>query len=117
MTKEAIMILAGTEGHENQGRIFNALEAAKEFVEAGDEVEVIFDGAATQWVELLEDPDHDYHELYSQVKGDVGVCDFCAGAFGATDAVNDAGLVTIDDFEGHPSVRSLVEDGYEVITF
>jgi len=31
--------------------------------------------------------------------------------------VADAGLVTLDDHDGHPSVRSLVEQGYEVITF
>lgn len=117
MTKAAILILAGTDGHENSGRIFNALEAAKEFIEAGDDVEVIFDGAATQWVELLEDPDHDYHELYSAVKDDIGVCDFCSGAFGAEEAVNDSGLVVLDEYDGHPSIKSLVDDGYEVITF
>jgi hypothetical protein len=31
--------------------------------------------------------------------------------------VTDSGAVRLDDHDGHPSVRSLVEDGYEVITF
>jgi hypothetical protein len=117
MTNAAIFILAGTEGHENVGRLVNGLEAAKEFVDAGDDVEVIFDGAGTEWVEELEDPDSDYHELYQAVRGDVGVCDYCSSAFGVEDAVDEAGLATLDDHEGHPSVRSFVEDGYEVITF
>ena len=51
------------------------------------------------------------------MKDDVGVCEYCAGAFGADAAVEDAGLVTFDDHNGHPSIRSLVADGYEVITY
>lgn len=118
MTKAAIMILAGTEGHESLGRVVNGLEAAKEFAENdGDELELIFDGAGTTWVPELEDENHDYHELYQSVRDNAAVCDYCSGAFGVEDAVNDSGLVTLDDHDGHPSVRSLVTDGYEVITF
>ena len=117
MVKAAIVILAGTDGHENAGRLVNGLEAAREFVEAGDDVEVIFDGAGTQWIELLEDPDHDYHERYAAVQDDVGVCDFCVGAFDVDDAVDDADVVRIDEFDGHPSLRSLVAEGYEILTF
>ena len=117
MTKAAIVILAGTDGHENLGRLVTGLETAREFVQAGDEVEVVLDGAGTQWVEELEDPENDDHDLYRAVKDDVGVCEYCAGAFGADAAVEDAGLVTFDDHDGHPSIRSLVADGYEVITY
>jgi hypothetical protein len=118
MTKAAIIVLAGTEGHENAGRITNALETGTEFAEAdGDELEFIFDGAGTQWIPELEDEENDYHDLYRAVRDDASVCDFCSGAFGVDDAVNDAGLVRLDDHDGHPSIRSLVNDGYEVITF
>jgi hypothetical protein len=44
-------------------------------------------------------------------------CEFCAGAFGVGEAIDDAGVVTLDDHDGHPSIRSLVDDGYEIITF
>jgi len=118
MTKAAVIILAGTEGHENAGRLANGLEAAKEFAETeGDDVELIFDGAGTQWIPELEDEDNDYHELYQTVRDDTSVCDYCSGAFGVDDAVNEAGLVTLDDHDGHPSIRSLVDDDYEIITF
>jgi len=118
MTKAAIIILAGTESHTDTGRLVNGLETAKEFAETdGDGVELIFDGAGTQWIPELEDPDNDYHELYQAVRADTSVCDFCAGAFGVEDAVADAGVVTLDDHDGHPSIRSLVDDDYEVITF
>jgi hypothetical protein len=118
MTKVAVIVLAGTDGHENAGRLVNGLETAKEFAEAdGDEVELIFDGAGTQWIPELEDEDNDYHELYQTVRDDAAVCDFCSGAFGVEDAVADAGVVTLDDHDGHPSIRSLVGDDYEIITF
>ncbi|AFO56087.1 hypothetical protein NJ7G_0838 [Natrinema sp. J7-2] len=47
----------------------------------------------------------------------MAACDYCAGAFGVEDAIDDAGVVTIDDNEGHPSIRSLVADDYEIITY
>jgi len=118
MAKAAIVILAGTESHADSGRVVNGLEAAKEFAENdGDELELIFDGAGTQWIPELEDEDHDYHDLYASVSEDAAACDYCAGAFGVDEAVQDAGVVTLDDHEGHPSIRSLVDDDYEIITF
>lgn len=118
MAKAAIVILAGTDGHENLGRLVNGLEAAKEFAENDDdELELIFDGAGTQWIPELEDEDSDHHELYQSLRDDTSVCDYCSGAFGVEDAVNDAGVVTVDDNDGHPSIRSLVDDDYEILTF
>ncbi|WP_435118503.1 DsrE family protein [Halolamina sp. C58] len=118
MTNAAIVILAGTDGHTNLGRLVNGLEAAKEFAENDeDELELIFDGAGTQWIPELEDESHDYHELYAAVRDDASACDYCSGAFGVDEAVQDAGVVQLDDHDGHPSIRSLVDDDYEIITF
>ena len=117
MSKTAVVILAGTETHADLGRLVNGLETAKEFSENGDEVNLIFDGAGTQWIPELEDEDSDYHELYQTVRDDAAACDYCSGAFGVADAVADSGIVTLDDHDGHPSIRSLVDDGAEVITF
>jgi hypothetical protein len=118
MAKAAVIILAGTDGHANVGRLVNGLETAREFATTdGDDVQLIFDGAGTEWIPELEDADSDYHELYQSVREQSAVCDFCSGAFGVEDAVADAGLVTLDDHDGHPSIRSLVDDEYEIITF
>lgn len=113
MNKVAVVLLAGTEGHENMARVTNALQAAKEFKEACDELELIFDGAGTEWIEELEDEEHDLHEIYLKVSEDTKACSFCASAFDA-----DLGEVyQADENDGHPSFRDLVEEGYEVITF
>jgi hypothetical protein len=118
MSKAAVVILAGTDGHDNLGRLVNGLETAREFAETdGDDVELIFDGAGTQWIPELEDEDSDHHELYRAVREDAAACEFCSGAFGVEDAVADSGLVTLDEHGGHPSIRSLVADDREIITF
>ncbi|GAB3668403.1 DsrE family protein [Halopiger thermotolerans] len=118
MVNAAVVILAGTESHADTGRLVNGLEAAREFaVNEADDVELIFDGAGTQWIAELEDEDHEYHDLYRSVQDEAAVCDYCAGAFDVDDAVDDAGIVRIDENEGHPSIRSLVDDDYEIITF
>jgi hypothetical protein len=118
MAKAAIVVLAGNETHADYGRIANALETAKEFAETdGDEVELVFDGAGVQWVPELEDKDSDYHALYQAVRDHASVCDFCAHAFDVTEAVEASGLETLAEYDGHPSIRSLVADDYEIITF
>jgi hypothetical protein len=94
------------------------LEATKEFSETdGDNVELIFDGAGVQWIPEIESEDSDYHELYQAVWEHASVCEFCADAFDVTDAVDAAGLERLSEYDGHPSIRSLVDDEYEIITF
>lgn len=117
MVKAAIIVLAGTDSHADLGRVTNALQAAKEFTDGGDDVELIFDGAGTQWVRELEDESHTAHSLYDAVSDHVQVCDFCADAFDVGDAVDESDADRVAEFQGHPSVRDLVVDGYEVITF
>ncbi|GAB6880589.1 hypothetical protein JCM17823_28630 [Halorubrum gandharaense] len=117
MTKAAIIVYAGTEQASDLGRVVNAMEAVREFDEADDDVELLFDGAGVQWVGELEDADHDYHDLYTSVRQHAAVCDYCASAYGVDEPVNASGLERADDFDGHPSIRDLVADGYEIITF
>src|ERR671910_656115 len=60
----ALIVLADTETHADLGRVTNAMMAAREFKEAGDEVELVFDGAGTRWLGKLADPGHKSHGLY-----------------------------------------------------
>lgn len=73
MTKVAFVVLADTETREGLGRTVNAMIGTKEFKDAGDEVRLIFDGAATKWVGELAKPDHRYHELFEAVRDRVAV--------------------------------------------
>ncbi len=117
MTKAAIIVYAGTEQPSDLGRVVNALEAVREFDREGDDVRLLFDGAGVQWVGELADEEHDYHDLYADVREYARVCDYCASAYGVDEPVEAAGVDRVDEFEGHPSIRTLVAEGYEVITF
>lgn len=118
MPKAAIVVLADTESHADLGRVFNALIAAKEFKQAGDEVRLIFDGAGTKWPGVLSDPQHKAHQPFQEVADVVsGACGYCAKAFETEQHVHEADVGLLDEYEGHPSLRNLVNDGYTIITF
>jgi hypothetical protein len=113
-----MLIFAGTETRADLGRVVNALQIAREHDQAGDEVTVVFDGAGTQWVPTLSDEEHKYHKLFEETKGKVaGACSYCAGAYGVKDAIESSDVDLLDEFDGHPSVRKLISNGYQVLTF
>lgn len=73
------MVFADTETHESLVRVVNALEAVKEFKNAGNDVQLIFDRAGVKWAVDLVKLDHKLHDLYEAAKDRVSdVCDFCA---------------------------------------
>ncbi len=118
MPKAAMLILAGMETKADLGRVVNALQIARELDEAGDEVTIVFDGAGTQWVPTLPDEEHKYHRLFEATKEKVaGACSYCAGAYGVKDAIESTDVELLDEFDGHPSVRKLLSNGYQVLTF
>ncbi len=118
MKKVAIVVLADTETHEALGRAVNALISAREFIEAGDETTILFDGAGTRWVPELSNPDHDYHEAFNSVREQIaGACSYCSSAFGVKEEVEASGITLIEEYKGHPSLQKLVSQDYQVITF
>jgi len=118
MSKIAIVVLADKETHGDMGRIANALEVAKELIEGRDEVRIVFDGAGTRWVGELADENNQMHPLYQAVKENIdGACYFCSGAFGVRNEVEKAGIPFLDDYDGHPSIKKYIDEGYQVITF
>lgn len=118
MSKVALIVLADTETHADLGRSYNALVAAKECMEAGDEVRLIFDGAGTKWPGVLADPKHKAHDAYRAVTAVVaGTCQFCAQQFKAEESSRRAEAPMLDEYEGHPSIRSLLAEGFQILTF
>ncbi|MBT2525623.1 DsrE family protein [Streptomyces sp. ISL-99] len=118
MSKVALIVLADTETHADLGRSYNALVTAKECMEAGDDVRLIFDGAGTKWPGVFADPKHDAHQAYQAVTAVVaGTCKFCAQQFEAEKSARQAEVPMLDEYEGHPSLRSLISKGYQVLTF
>lgn len=119
MRPMAVLVLAGTDTKADLGRVVNALQIARELDEAGDEVTVIFDGAGTQWVPTLSDEEHKYHALFVKTRSVIaGACDYCANAYGVKEQIERIdGITLLDEFDGHPSVRKLLSNGYDLVTF
>lgn len=119
MYKIAIVILAdATESHSDLARVVNAFEVAKEFKEAGDAVEIIFDGGGVVSAVELANPEHRSHRLFASVQDKIsGSCAFCAKAFGVYEKAHTLGIPLLDEYEKHPSLRTRVSQGYQIITF
>ena len=117
-TKVAIVILADTETSADRAKVANALTTAYEFKEAGEEVTVVFTGAGTRWVGELSDPDHRLHRAFDLVKDKVaGACKACAVSFGVKEEVEASSMPLLAEYRGHQSLRKLVSEGFQVITF
>lgn len=123
--KAAIIILSDpkTATEEALGRVFNALAAAYDFKQQGDEVTVLFQGAGSRWIAELSQSDHPVHALFDTVKDTVaGVSCGCAEVFGATEEVEKSAFEFVKDnavpgTAGLPSLRKLASEGYTILSF
>ena len=120
MSKIAIILHAEPGTHDSMGRAVHSLLYTKELREAGHQVQLIFDGGGTGWVNELNKEDHLLHPLFKEVRDAgliTGACDFCMGAFEVDkQKVKEAKVEAISEYQGHPGVAKLIGDGYQVIT-
>lgn len=116
--KIAIIVLADTESNEGLGRVINALAAAGEYDKAGDEVKIVFTGTGTKWPNSLEKSNHAAHGLYMAAKHLVdGACDFCANAFGQTEAMKQYSIKLLADSGPFMSYRQYTQAGFQILVF
>ena len=118
MSKIAVVVLADIESHADHGRFTNAVELAKEAKEQGDEVKIIFDGAGTRWVAVGTQGNGPMQKMFASVIDVVaGACAFCAAAFEVKEEIEKTDIPLLSEYEGHPSLRRLLAEGYQVVTF
>lgn len=116
--KLAVVLLAGSDTADGAGRMANAFVTALEAQESGDEVRIVFDGAGTTWLKALADPEHKYHRLFEKVRESVaGACLYCARAYEVVDDVERANVPLLDEYKDHPSIRGMLANGFQVLTF
>lgn len=122
--KTAIIILPDPKsGEEALGRVFNGLALAHESVRAGDEVEVVFNGAGTRWPEELTKVSHPANGLYNSVRAAIkGVSCGCAEVFGATGGAESCGLPLLKDkalegTAGLSDIRRYLAEDWRTLVF
>jgi len=99
-------------------RAYRGLLTAKEFADAGDDVAVVYDGSGVDTLAAASTPDHRLHRLVEQLRPHTqGACAFCARAHGVEATLVQHDWPLLSDYEGHASVRRLLLDGYQVLTF
>lgn len=118
MSKYALLLNASPN---DVGPAVNGLEYALDLDDAGHEVDVFFDGVATQWPgTLAEKPEHPVNEYFSDAdeRGLIaGACRFCANAFDAAAECETADVELLGGADEHaPDVGDLVAEGYELLT-
>jgi hypothetical protein len=113
----AIVITSRLEGA-GRSAIYRALMFAQELRDAGDDAVIVFEGAGSTAAAALVVADDALHPLFADVRPLVrGVCRFCARSYGVLGAVEAAGLPMLADDRGHASLRALLLEGRQIITF
>ncbi len=87
---------------------------------AGHEAVIVMEGASVALPPQLVKPDHPLSRLFGQVREKgllAGACKACSVKLGTASEVEAAGVALIGDMSGHPSMRSYMEAGYQIVTF
>ena len=66
----------------------------------------------------LAHPDHRLHRAYRLIEDKVaGACKACAVSFGVKGEIETAGVPLLTEYRGHQSLRKLVAEGFQIMTF
>ncbi len=123
--RTAVVVLSDPDGGGDDalGRTFSALALALDLDQAGQDVQVIFQGAGTRWPGRLADPTHALNGLFEAVRHTIaGASCGCAQLFGAEEDVTACGITLLTDnkvpgTDGVAGLRGLIEDGRGVLLF
>jgi intracellular sulfur oxidation DsrE/DsrF family protein len=114
--KVAIFIYESLAG--DMSRAYRGLKTALEFVKAGDEVAVVFDGSGVETLAAISDSSSKLNPILEAIKDSVeGACSFCVTSHKIKDVIDAAGYQLLTDFEGEASVRKFVSAGYTGLSF
>ncbi|PHR25889.1 MAG: cytoplasmic protein [Desulfotalea sp.] len=86
----------------------------------GYEVKVVIEGSATKLITELAVPDAPFSQLFNQIKAKgllTCICQACSQKMGTFDEAQKQGLEIVGDMQGHPSIDTFLEEGYEIISF
>jgi hypothetical protein len=113
--KVALVFYSLLEGPGNSATYRN-LMFAQELMRHEDDVSLVFDGAGSKALAEMAQPDHRFHGLFLSVKPRLrGVCHYCAKSYGVLAQVQAAELPLLGDDRGHASLRSLLQEGRQII--
>jgi hypothetical protein len=117
VNKIAIVIYSKLEGG-GKSAVYRALMFADDLIRAGDDVTIVFDGAGSTALADMIKPEIDLHRVWNKAAPALrGVCAYCAKSYGVKDALEAAAIPMLTDDKGHASLRALLLEGRQIITF
>ncbi len=99
----------------NQMFFMHVLLNALDMDSKGMDAKVIIEGEAVKLVKELETSEN---PLYKKAKDKgllVGICKACSASMGVLEYNETVGIPIKEDMNGHPSMASYINEGYEVI--
>lgn len=117
MHRIAIVIVSRLEGS-GQSTVYRALMFAQELQRGGDDVTIVFDGGGTVSATEIAAAGHPLHTLLEAVRPLVrGLCRHCARSYRVLETALAQELPLLGDDRGHASLRGLLEEGRQIVTF
>lgn len=99
-------------------RAYRGLSTAREMVDAGDDVTVIYDGSGVDTLAAASASDHKLHKMVEFLRPVTrGACAYCATAHGVEEVLVEAKWPLLSEYRNHASVRMVMAEGYQVLTF
>jgi predicted peroxiredoxin len=103
---------------EAQSRAYRALGFVAELLAHGDDVTLVFDGGGSATLAAVLETNHDLHAIWRKAAPALrGVCGYCARAYGVAEVLKEAGIPFLVDDRGHASLRALLAEGRQIVTF
>jgi hypothetical protein len=118
--KILVILQAGTASHEGMARALHAILYTKELKESGYTVSLMFDGAGTEWIGELSNPESTskLKPLYDEFRvlgiSEI-VCDYCSGAFEVKKDLLSRNIGLEGAYGGHPSLAEWADQGYQIL--
>ncbi len=117
MNRIAVVIYSKLEGA-GKSAVYRAMMFVDELRRGGDDVALVFDGAGTTALAEMLVPGNDLHHTWSKAAPALrGACRYCAKSYGVLDALEAAQVPMLGDDRGHASLRALLLEGRQIVTF
>lgn len=117
MNKLAVVVYSNLDGS-GLSAVYRALMFVDELQRAGDDVALVFDGSGSSALAEIIRPESELHRAWTKAAPALrGVCSHCAKSYGVREALEVAGIPMLVDDRGHASLRALLVEGRQIITF
>jgi|SRR5665647_530446 len=117
-TRQRVAVVIYEDAAKDLARAYRGLMTAVEFLEAGDDVTVVYDGSGVDTLAAASTEGHQLHSLVERLRPVTrGACAFCVKAHGVGDAVAAGDWSLLEEYKHHASVRNLVVEGYQLLSF